>query len=79
MQFSFFSGGGATTAISIAELCRALGHDVWLVNTNGTQPWWEDMQELSKQYTQVLILQIMQHPKKYPWTWYWRFQGRWTL
>jgi len=54
MQFSFFSGGGATTAISIAELCRALGHDVWLVNTNGTQPWWEDMQELSKHYTQVL-------------------------
>ena len=54
MQFSFFSGGGATTAISIAELCRALGHDVWLVNTNGMQPWWEDMQELSKHYTQVL-------------------------
>ena len=54
MQFSFFSGGGATTAISIAELCKKLGHDVWLVNTNGTQTWWEDMQTLGKEYTQVL-------------------------
>ena len=54
MQFSFFSGGGATTAISIAELCKKLGHDVWLVNTNGKQLWWEDMQTLSKEYTQIL-------------------------
>lgn len=66
MQFSFFSGGGATTAISIAEVCRKLGHDVWLVNTNGTQQWWEDMQELAKDYTQVLHAANYATPKEIP-------------
>ena len=66
MQFSFFSGGGATTAISIAEVCKKLGHDVWLVNTNGTQSWWEDMQTLAKEYTQVLHASNYATPKEIP-------------
>jgi GR25 family glycosyltransferase involved in LPS biosynthesis len=66
MQFSFFSGGGATTAISIAELFKKLGHDVWLVNTNGTQSWWEDMQSLAKEYTQVLHASNYATPKEIP-------------
>jgi GR25 family glycosyltransferase involved in LPS biosynthesis len=53
-QFSFFSGGGSSTAISVAEMCRKLGHDVWLVNHNGTQEWWEDQQTLRKEYSQIL-------------------------
>lgn len=55
-QFSFFSGGGSSTAISVAEMFRKLGHDVWLVNNNATQEWWDDQQTLRKDYTQVLHL-----------------------
>ncbi len=55
MQFSFFSGGGGTTAISVAELCKKLGHEVWLVNVSGTQTWWEDMQSLHLEYPNVMV------------------------
>jgi GR25 family glycosyltransferase involved in LPS biosynthesis len=56
-QFSFFSGGGGSYTLSIAELCKKIGHDVWLVNLNGKQEWWDDLQALKKEFPQVLHLQ----------------------
>ena len=60
MQFSFFSGGGGTTAVAIAEMCRKLGHEVWLINATGTQQWWEDMQTLQKEYKDIVALETLQ-------------------
>jgi GR25 family glycosyltransferase involved in LPS biosynthesis len=45
IQHSFFSNGMATTAYSLAEALRALGHTPYFVNTNMTQAWFEDCSE----------------------------------
>ena len=42
-QFSMFSGGGASSVMSVAELFKVMGHDVTLINCNLTQEWWDDM------------------------------------
>ena len=52
-QFSVFSGGGASTALSIAECLLMLGHDVTLVNLNGTSQWWDDIQSLKDVFKRV--------------------------
>jgi GR25 family glycosyltransferase involved in LPS biosynthesis len=54
-QFSVFSGGGATSVLSIAELFRIMGHSVTLINVNGTQEWWEDMHTFKQVYPKVNI------------------------
>ena len=56
-QFSFFSGGGSSTTIATAELCKKLGHDIYLVNTNGTQEWWDDCKTLKAEYPNILHLE----------------------
>jgi GR25 family glycosyltransferase involved in LPS biosynthesis len=56
-QFSFFSGGGSSTTIATAELCKKLGHDIYLVNTNGTQEWWDDCKTLKSEYPKILHLE----------------------
>jgi GR25 family glycosyltransferase involved in LPS biosynthesis len=53
-QFSFFSGGGSCTTIATAELCKKLGHDIYFVNTNGTQDWWDDCRALKAEYPNIL-------------------------
>lgn len=50
-QFSMFSGGGASTVLSVAELLAIQGHSVTLVNVNGNQDWWEDMPSLKEMYS----------------------------
>ena len=45
-QFSIFSGGGASTVISIAETLKRMGHDVTLINCSGSAGWWDDLQTL---------------------------------
>lgn len=52
-QFSVFSGGGAATVFSVAELFKLMGHSVTLINLNGTQDWWEDMKTFQQMYPRV--------------------------
>ena len=58
-QFSFFSGGGSSTTIATAELCKKLGYDVYLVNVNGTQDWWDDCRGLKTEYPNILHLETL--------------------
>lgn len=60
-QFSFFSGGGSSTTIATAELCKKLGHDIYLVNTNGTQEWWDDCKSLKADYPNILHLENLKN------------------
>ena len=60
-QFSFFSGGGSSTTIATAELCKKLGHDIYLVNTNGTQEWWDDCKTLKSEYPNILHLENLKN------------------
>jgi GR25 family glycosyltransferase involved in LPS biosynthesis len=60
-QFSFFSGGGSSTTIATAELCKKLGHDIYLVNANGTQEWWDDCKNLKAEYPNVLHLENLKN------------------
>ena len=60
-QFSFFSGGGSSTTIATAELCKKLGHDIYLVNTNGTQEWWDDCKTLKAEYPNILHLENLKN------------------
>ena len=53
-QFSFFSGGGSCVTIATAELCKKLGHDIYFVNTNGNQEWWDDCKALKEEYPNIL-------------------------
>jgi alpha(1,3/1,4) fucosyltransferase len=57
-QFSVFSGGGASTVIAVAELLKVLGHDVTLLNLNGTQEWWDDLKSLKEQFPSVNVSDI---------------------
>lgn len=43
MQHSMFSSGAANTSLAIAELCKALGHDVVLLSLTD-KLWWDDCQ-----------------------------------
>jgi len=60
-QFSFFSGGGSSTTIATAEICKKLGHDIYLVNTNGTQEWWDDCKTLKAEYPNILHLENLKN------------------
>lgn len=60
-QFSVFSGGGASAVLAVAELLKLLGHDVTLVNTHGTQEWWDDMTSM-KQLFKCVNLEAIQEP-----------------
>lgn len=52
-QFSFFSGGGGCVSLAISELCKHLGHEVVLVNTNGRQEWWDDIKSVRNDYPTI--------------------------
>ena len=52
-QFSVFSGGGSSTVLAVAELLKVLGHDVTLLNLNGTQDWWDDLKSLTDSFPRV--------------------------
>lgn len=54
-QFSIFSGGGASTVISIAETLKRMGHDVTLINLTGSATWWDDLQTLKSLFTTACI------------------------
>ena len=60
-QFSVFSGGGSSSVLAVAELLKLVGHDVTLINTNGTQDWWDDMGSL-KQLFQRTNLDDIKEP-----------------
>ena len=49
-QFSVFSGGGSPAVFALAELMKQLGHEVTLLNLNGKQEWWDDLQSLKDSY-----------------------------
>jgi GR25 family glycosyltransferase involved in LPS biosynthesis len=49
-QYSFFSNGLGTTALSLAAALEALGHKAVLVNTNGKTAWYDDCEELKDKY-----------------------------
>jgi alpha(1,3/1,4) fucosyltransferase len=46
IQYSFFSNGMPTLVYSLAEALKSLGHSPCLINTNGTQEWFEDCSTL---------------------------------
>jgi len=49
-EHSFFSNGNPTTAISLADALKTLGHEPVLININGTREWYDDVESLSKLY-----------------------------
>ena len=57
-QFSMFSGGGASAVIAVAEILKLIGHDVTLVNLNGTQEWWDDMTNLKAMFKRANLSDI---------------------
>jgi GR25 family glycosyltransferase involved in LPS biosynthesis len=57
-QFSVFSGGGASAALSIAECLLMLGHEVTLINLSGTSQWWDDIQSLKDVFKRVNLPDI---------------------
>jgi len=60
-QFSMFSGGGASSVLSIAELFKVMGHDVTLLNCNSSQEWWDDMGSMKALYKHM-NLDAVQEP-----------------
>ncbi len=54
-QFSMFSGSGASTVLSVAEIFKIMGHSVTLINLNGTQEWWDDMGTLKQMYERIHV------------------------
>lgn len=60
-QFSFFSGGGGPYVLGISDLCKQLGYEVVLVNTNGRQDWWDDIKSLREHYTILHIEDLKQN------------------
>jgi GR25 family glycosyltransferase involved in LPS biosynthesis len=57
-QFSVFSGGGASSVFAIAEMMKVMGHEVTLLNLNGTQDWWDDLQSLKDLYPRKNVCDI---------------------
>lgn len=57
-QFSVFSGGGSSTTYAVAELMKILGHDVTLLNTNGTQEWYEDLTSLKNNFARQNVCDV---------------------
>ncbi len=49
-QNSFFSNGMPTTALVIAELFGALGHQVTLINHGKNKTWWDDCTTLQSKF-----------------------------
>jgi GR25 family glycosyltransferase involved in LPS biosynthesis/glycosyltransferase involved in cell wall biosynthesis len=54
-QFSIFSGGGASTVISVAETLKRMGHDITLINLTGSATWWDDLQSLKSLFSTVCV------------------------
>lgn len=57
-QFSIFSGGGASTVISIAETLKRMGHDITLINLSGSATWWDDLLPLKSLFSTVCVNDI---------------------
>ena len=57
-QFSIFSGGGASSVLAVAETMKTLGHQVTLINLNGTQDWWDDLHTLKQVFPKVNVDEI---------------------
>lgn len=64
MQFSLFSGGAGGASLAVAEVFKHLGHDVYLVSTNGDSLWWDDCQTLKDAWNDhiVSLQQIQKGP-----------------
>ena len=50
IEHSCFSAGSTNTAIAIAELLQALGHEATLLNLRGRKDWWDDCRVLQKMF-----------------------------
>ena len=57
-QFSVFSGGGSSTVLAVAELLKVIGHDVTLLNLNGTQDWWDDLKSLKETFAKQNVCDV---------------------
>jgi GR25 family glycosyltransferase involved in LPS biosynthesis len=57
-QFSVFSGGGSSTTYAVAELMKILGHEVTLLNTNGTQEWYDDLTSLKNNFARQNVCDV---------------------
>ena len=52
IQFSMFSAGVANTSLAMAELFKALGHEVNLISITD-KPWWDDCNSVNESWTVV--------------------------
>ena len=57
-QYSIFSSGNSTVALSIAYALKSLGHTPVLINLNGTSEWFEDLKELKDTYEKRNLCEI---------------------
>lgn len=57
-QFSVFSGGGSSTVLAVAELLKVIGHDVTLLNLNGSQEWWDDLKSLKETFPKMNVCDV---------------------
>lgn len=57
-QFSIFSGGGAASAFAVAETLRVMGHNVTLLNTNGSTEWWDDLPSLKAAFGHANVCDV---------------------
>lgn len=58
VQFSIFSGMGASAVLAVAETCKLMGHSVSIVATNGEGKWWDDLVSLKGMYEVVSVNDI---------------------
>ena len=66
IQYSFFSGGAGGASLAIAEVFRNLGHEVWLLNTNGDTEWWDDCKSMRETWKAFMINGSMVREGKLP-------------
>ena len=57
-QHSFFSNGCPTVAFSLAEALQLCGHELILININGTSEWYDDVQELKTLYQRKHLVEL---------------------
>jgi GR25 family glycosyltransferase involved in LPS biosynthesis len=61
-QYSFFSNGLGTVALSLAAALEALGHTIILINTNGKSGWYDDCEGLKDRYERRNIIEWSGEP-----------------
>ena len=66
VQYSFFSGGAGGASLAIAEVFRNLGHEVWLLNTNGDTEWWDDCKSMRETWKNFMVNATMIREGKLP-------------